>query len=218
VLLIAHRMPSRPAACRRLQKAGAELFEVDLQFDSRGLVVSHFAPVPRTDQRMHYDGWRLRVGRPDGREPLLAALLDILPDGARLLLDPKERQPERRDRLVELIVDAFPDPSRTVVSTGRREDLERLRGAGFETWRSIGDRAGLDRLLAAPELAEAGVTVRHTLLDAATVSRLHERTPRVVAWTVNRPARARQLADLGVDGITTDRPAVMAAVRRDRAA
>jgi glycerophosphoryl diester phosphodiesterase len=34
----------------------------------------------------------------------------------------------------------------------------------------------------------------------------------VVAWTVNDPARARRLRDLGVDGVTTDRIAVLHAL------
>lgn len=208
-------MPTDAAACRRLREAGADLFEVDLQFDRRGLVVSHFAPLPHTGGRVRYDGWRLRVGRADGREPLLAPQLALLPDGARLLLDPKEKLPERRDRLVDLVVEAFPDPSRAIVSTGRRADLDRLRAAGFETWLSIGEPGPLAAVLAAPpdDFAEAGVTVRHSLLDASTVTRLHERTPTVVAWTVNRTARARRLASAGVDGITTDRAGVMRALR-----
>jgi len=31
----------------------------------------------------------------------------------------------------------------------------------------------------------------------------------VIAWTVNERRRAQALRDMGVDGITTDRPAVM---------
>ena len=213
VLLVAHRMPTSADACRALQRAGADLFEVDLQLDGTHLVVSHYAPFAAGRGRLHHDGWRLRWGPRAGRDPLLTTLRANLPGGARLLLDPKEREPHRRDALVDRIAEEFPDRDHVVVSTGRPRDLERLRRAGFETWRSIGDRAALGRALAEGTLPEAAVTVRHTLLDEPTVTRLREGVGRVVAWTVNRPARARRLRELGVTGITTDRAAVMAAMQ-----
>ena len=42
--------------------------------------------------------------------------------------------------------------------------------------------------------------------DAAMVQRVHQAGLRCYVWTVNETARARFLAGLGVDGITTDRP------------
>lgn len=213
MLLVAHRMPTSAAACRAMFTAGADLFEVDLQFDASGLIVSHYAIMRRSGGWMQRDGWRLRLGRASGRDPSLASLRAVLPDGARLLLDPKEKEPHRRDLLVDTIVETFPDRERVVISTGRRRDLDRLREAGFETWRSIGDRATLRQVLETGALPDAGVTVRHTLLDRAAVHRLHGVVPRVVAWTVNSPARAAGLRTIGVDGITTDRVAVLVHMR-----
>jgi glycerophosphoryl diester phosphodiesterase len=43
-------------------------------------------------------------------------------------------------------------------------------------------------------------------IDAALVYAVHKAQGRVIAWTVNDPERARQLVDLGVDGICTDIP------------
>jgi glycerophosphoryl diester phosphodiesterase len=203
-------MPTTASACRWLHDAGADLFEVDLQLADETLVMSHWVAVPRTGGRLQWDNWRLRrTARSAGRDPTLAVLREVLPSGARLLLDPKERRPEQRDLLVDRVLDAFPDPAGVVVSTGRRRDLDRLRAAGFETWRSVGDRADLDRVLREP-LPDAGVTVRHTLLDAPTVQRLQALAPQVVAWTVNRPSRARELRRFGVHGLTTDRVALLA--------
>ena len=47
------------------------------------------------------------------------------------------------------------------------------------------------------------------LIDADLVSRIHSQGGRVIAWTVNSLDDARRLADLGVDGICTDRSDVM---------
>ena len=48
-------------------------------------------------------------------------------------------------------------------------------------------------------------------LDAATVAAVRRAGFPVLAWTVNRPARARELRLWGVDSIITDRPAAIAA-------
>jgi glycerophosphoryl diester phosphodiesterase len=55
--------------------------------------------------------------------------------------------------------------------------------------------------------------VRHTLLERQTIARLHQLVPQVIAWTVNDVDRALRLRDAGVDGITTDSPEVLAALR-----
>ena len=42
------------------------------------------------------------------------------------------------------------------------------------------------------------------LIDAPLVAAIHATHGRLIAWTVNDPARARQLAAWGVDGLCTD--------------
>jgi glycerophosphoryl diester phosphodiesterase len=49
------------------------------------------------------------------------------------------------------------------------------------------------------------------LLDAELVRSVHDARGRVIAWTVNDPAVAAELAHFGVDGICTDVPDVMVA-------
>jgi glycerophosphoryl diester phosphodiesterase len=45
---------------------------------------------------------------------------------------------------------------------------------------------------------------REDLIDAALVGAVHGAGGRVLAWTVNKPERARELAALGVDALCTD--------------
>jgi glycerophosphoryl diester phosphodiesterase len=80
-----------------------------------------------------------------------------------------------------------------------------MRDAGFRTWRTVGSAAELRIVLAGGRLPDDAVSVRQTLLSRDVVAALHEHVPLVIAWTVNRAARARQLVACGVDGITTDR-------------
>ena len=58
-------------------------------------------------------------------------------------------------------------------------------------------------------LATAGartVTLHHALVSRSVVRAVHARGARLLAWTVNDPARVAALAGLGVDGIVTDDP------------
>jgi glycerophosphoryl diester phosphodiesterase len=54
----------------------------------------------------------------------------------------------------------------------------------------------------------------HSLIDAAYMVWARAQGYRVNAWTVNDPARAVELRDLGVDNITTDTPDVILAALR----
>lgn len=209
VLRIAHRMPGSRSLCATLLAAGANMFEVDVQFSRTGIVVSHYLPFAWSRGWLYHDNWRLRRAAVDGRDPALATLLDAVPPETPILLDPKDPVRERRAALIEAIIDTLADRDRFVISTGGTADLARLRAAGFRVWLSIGDTAGLRRASTAAELPVDGVSVRHTLLDQAEVEALHGRVGTVVAWTVNSRARARSLRAAGVDGITTDRAAVL---------
>jgi glycerophosphoryl diester phosphodiesterase len=54
------------------------------------------------------------------------------------------------------------------------------------------------------------------LVTARTVAAAHAEGMQVHVWTINAAAEMRQLLDLGVDGIMTDRPAVLKEVLAER--
>jgi glycerophosphoryl diester phosphodiesterase len=56
----------------------------------------------------------------------------------------------------------------------------------------------------------------HPLLDAAFVREIHEEGLSVAVWTVNDLTMAGRLIDAGVDGLTTDVPDLLLALRDDR--
>lgn len=204
MLLVAHRSPRERQRCAELADAGANVFEADVRLHGRRLVVSHFVAFPGLGEWLQHDNWRVRLGRSAvGDQPLLDQI-ELAPPDVQILLDLKEQAPPRRERLVAALRELPADRSRLIVSSPSLADLRALRTAGYRTWLSVGNRIKLRRVLAAGLHGVDGVTVRHTLLSADTIARLHEAVPVVLGWTVNDPARARRLADAGVDGLTSD--------------
>jgi len=204
LLAIAHRTPSTRERCAALGAAGATVFEIDVQTIGDDLVVSHYLPVHPLLPRVRRDRTRFTVRRRGRLEVALAETVASLPAEAEILLDLKVDQGPAAQALVEHVVAAGPDPARCYASTKGWATLPALAAAGYRTWRTIADAAALTAALAQPELPDDAVTVKHTLLSAGVVAKLRERGPRVMTWTVNDPARAREVMGFGVDGVTTD--------------
>jgi hypothetical protein len=210
VLAIAHRTPSTAADCQRLTDLGVSVFEVDLQFLAGAPVVSHFLPLYGFLPRLRHDRWRFTLKARTAAEEDLAAVVARVPAGAAVLVDLKSEDVLDAKTLVELLQASGRPPGGWYVSGKEPGALAVLQAAGYRTWLSVGSRgefvaalngqlpAGLDAL-----------TVRHTYLDKATVGRLRNHVPRLLAWTVDKPYRAEELLDLGVAGITSDNPAVL---------
>ena len=217
VLPIVHRAPTSAVAAARLIASGARMFEVDVQLRGGELVSSHYLPLPGLvgSIPVEHDNWRLR--RAPGDDPTLLQVLARIPARFDVLLDPKHHRGMSAEDLRDALahhVESDSRPERFVVSTGDPWLLRTYRAAGLRTWRSIGDRAQLTDALEAGRLPEEGVSIRHTLLDAETISALNAVTGIIAAWTVNGVDRALRLADSGVQAITTDRAAVVDALRK----
>lgn len=156
--------------------------------------------------------------RVDGREPipLLEDLLGAFPD-ARVNIDPKHDDSveplievlERTAAVDRVCIGAFSD--------ARLRTLRARLGPGLCT--SMGPRevarlrldAISGRVHPTPtgcvQIPESfrGVTV----INAAVVRAAHRAGLQVHVWTVDDPAAMNRLLDLGVDGLMTDRPAVL---------
>lgn len=151
--------------------------------------------------------------------PSLDELLATWPD-LRVNIDCKSNAAEaalvaalRRHRALDRVcVGAFDD---------RR--LRRLREvAGPELCTSLGP-AGVARLLLVggptPPAQAAQVPVKQGPLTVTTpsfIERAHQRGIHVHVWTIDDPAEMHRLLDLGVDGIMTDRPALLREVFEQR--
>lgn len=209
MLAIAHRTPATRERCAALAAAGATVFEIDVQVIGSDLAVSHYLPVSPRVPRLRRDRMSFTWRRRGRFEPALAQAVEALPAEAEILLDLKSDRGPGAHELVERILTSDLDPARCHASSKGWDTLPALAAGGYRTWRTIADAPALAAALATERLDDHAVTVRHQLLTADVLAELRRRVPRVMTWTVNDVARARDLIELGVDGITTDSPDVL---------
>ena len=160
----------------------------------------------------------VRQARVDGREPipLLEEILGSWPD-LRVNIDPKH------DGCVEALIDVIErtgSVDRVCIGSFSDRRIATLRGRlGPRLCTSLGPR-GLARLrgssfhlplgVLSAGCAQVPTTVKgRTLVDERFLEAAHGRGLQVHVWTIDDPVEMARLLDLGVDGIMTDRPAVL---------
>lgn len=221
-VVIAHRGASAVSpentipAIGKAAAAGADRSEVDVRrtSDSRW-VLMHDATLSRTtdaEKRFPAAGPWAVAANPyssirvldagtwkNGRYAAVPTAGQAVPLNIPLLLEPKVRlSTDRVARLVEghdVIVQTFD------VGYAR---LLKAREPGLTVWVLTSAQPTEEQLSDWGAWA-AGVNVKHSALDAATVRSAHSRGLSVAAWTVNDSATAAMLVAMGVDSILTNR-------------
>lgn len=167
----------------------------------------------------------IRLARVDGREPipLLDDLLGSYPD-LRVNIDPKH------DEAVEAVAEVIRRTGsieRVCLGSFSDARLDRLRAMlGPELCTSMGPK-GVAKVRAGSfglptgRLPGACLQVPHRvkgvrLVDDRFVARAHAAGLQVHVWTIDDPDEMHELLDRGVDGIMTDRPAVLREVLESR--
>jgi glycerophosphoryl diester phosphodiesterase len=204
---------------------GYRYLETDVRCTADGVVVAfHDDNLMRTCNRpgkISELPWsEVRTAMVDGKAPIpsLEELLGALP-GARVNIDCKAN--DTVDALVAAIkrTDAL---DRVCLASFSDRRLKRLRAALPDACTALGPqplallRYGL--LRHSPAQA-AQVPVKEgplTVTNARLVERAHRLGVQVHVWTIDDPAEMNRLLDLGVDGIMTDKPAVLKQVLTDR--
>jgi glycerophosphoryl diester phosphodiesterase len=206
-LVIAHGAGNASAATAAALDAGADYIEVDLWVHRNGFEARHERRLPFGLPAL-YEKWY--ISRPRQRGEPLQPLLEACRGRAGLFLDLKNGG-ERPSRLV---ASALARLDRAVPVLASSQFWPILRAVArtvpqVPVYYSVDVVAKLDLLLsiAAHDPLPAGTSCRHELLTAGIVERLHAEGLAVVAWTVDEEHRARELAAMGVDAITTHHPA-----------
>jgi glycerophosphoryl diester phosphodiesterase len=226
-------MENSLSAFRRAVAEGYHYLETDVHATSDGVVVVHHDPV--LDRTTDGTGavaslpWSV-VGKAKigGREPVsrLSDLLEELPDAA-LNIDVKAASAIQP--LIDTLrrTNAFHRVCVASFSEARLARVRRSAGDGLLTSMGVRAIAGLwasGRLPAwarstrgGPRIAQVPVRRgRLTIVDKRLIVAARRRGMEVHVWTIDEPGEMRELIDLGVDGLMTDRPAVLRDVLRER--
>jgi glycerophosphoryl diester phosphodiesterase len=213
-------------AFERAVELGYTYLETDVHVTADGVLVAfHDTDLSRTCGRpgiITQLPWSdVSTARVDGREPipLMEDLLEAFPD-ARFNIDCKSNAAV--GALVTVVKRTKCGP-RVCISAFDDRRLRRLRTAlGPNVCTSLGPaQVAALRFLGrtAGGGAAAQVPVRQgrvTLVDERFVTGAHRRGIQVHVWTIDDADEMRRLLDIGVDGLMTDRPAVLRDVLVDR--
>ena len=223
--IIAHRGASREclentmAAFARALEQRADGIELDVHGTADGQLVVHHDPVLRLDHGgVHQDAVAIRALTlsdlrgirlaGDHRLPLLEDVFDLV--GARATVFVEVKAP-RIEGAVAALLDRYPQVRAAVHSFDHRVPVA-VRAIRPQT--ATGVLCDLYPIALAGLLQPAAPDTlwQYThLLDEELVETAHALGVKVIAWTENDPARARQLAAWGVDGLCTDVPATVRA-------
>lgn len=211
---------------------GFRYVETDAHVTADGVVIAfHDDELDRVTDRSGRIGdlpWtEVARARIDGRAgiPLLEELLGTWPD-LRINIDPKH------DEVVQPLADLLQRTGsldRVCIGSFSDRRLERLRAQfGERICTSLGPRGvtalragslGIGRRTPPADCVQVPTSVRGLpLVDRRFVEHCHSLGLPVHVWTIDDPGEMDGLLDLGVDGLMTDRPAVLreVLVRRDR--
>lgn len=167
----------------------------------------------------------VRRARVAGTEPILRLdeLLESFPE-THVNLDPKHAAAVgpladtilRTASVERVMVGAFSDRRIAAVKAIVGDRLATSAGPR-QTAMLFARARGVPGRVPRVEAVQVPVAMRGvTIVTSGFVTRMHEFGIQVHVWTINEPAEMTRLLDLGVDGIMTDRPAVLRQVLIDR--
>lgn len=221
------------SAFRLAWSQGVKAIELDIHLTKDGaLVVSHDASTKRTtgvdrviEESTLAELRSLDAGKWKGEQwagerlPTLAEVLATIPEGGRCFIEVKKGA-EVIPTLAKVIRESGKRPAQLAiisfqldaVAEAKRElpEIEALYLASVKRDTTTGAWApSIDELIGkAREAKVDGLDLSfNARLDAESVREIRAAGLGLVVWTIDDPEVARRMVELGVDGITTNRPA-----------
>ena len=207
VEIIAHRGANREApentlpAFEKALAMGVDGIELDVQITSDGVPIIHHDPVVGGQPIVGMTVAELKKLKP---APTLAEVLTLVNGQCRLYVEVKA--PTATDAVIHLLA---PHHEWCAIHSFDHR-IAAVASLFTECPTGILLVSYLVKTVPAMEAANArDVWQQADFVDRALVTDVHLAGGRVIAWTVNDANRARELIDLGVDGICTDLPREM---------
>lgn len=190
-----------------------DAIEADVWMRAGKIFVNHAAPLGPLPYVISSQGIR----RQEEELVDIAQILQAVEGCAQLVLDLKTWGGDPAPDLVRILYDV-PDRTHLLVSCETWPNADRIRAwlPDLRVAYSIRSEGGLRRYVQgriAGDIAETAVTVKHTLLRSPIeVQALHRWADHVGVWTVDDAVRARELAEWGVQAVTSNHTEVLAAL------
>lgn len=226
-ILIGHRgssytMPENTVeAAVRAWEEGADAVEIDVYPTADGkIVLLHDKSTKRTtgkdyqvietnaDVLTALDAGKWKSPQFEGiRIPLLSDVLDVIPRYKQLVVEVKSG-PEIVPMLEELLRD-HPSRSQVVFISFGWEVITALHESFPDLpcfWLSSRKNEVIERWDEVIEAGLDGINLHYSIVDQAMVDQAHKDGLGILTWTVNDMDEVYRLIEIGIDGITTDRP------------
>jgi len=215
-LVIAHRgasareLENSLAAFRAAAALRADAVELDVHATADGVIVVHHDDAIAGHRIARMTGKQIAALKLANGEPVptLADVLAQLGRALQVFVEVKSLPPQFDETLLGVLRDG-PNPSGYAVHAFDHRVILRLGTLGPSLRRGVLSGSYPVKPLAL--LRDAGATMlwqEHTLVDRPLVDALHDAAMQLLVWTVDDPTEMRQLLDIGVDGICTNRPEV----------
>ncbi|WP_372949582.1 glycerophosphodiester phosphodiesterase [Mariniphaga sp.] len=139
--------------------------------------------------------------------PFISELIETVPDGKNLVVEIKtgseilphlKREIEKSGKLDQMIFICF--GWETILDTKKEFPNNKCY------WLSSSKQGLKKKMEEAAAAGLEGVNLNYKIIDGEVVQNAKELNLEVLTWTVNDPEIAKRMTELGVTGITTDRP------------
>ena len=143
----------------------------------------------------------------DERIPFLKEIIETVPEGKNVVVEIKcgsevlpalKRRVEKSGKSSQIIFICF--GWKTILDTQKEFPDNKCY------WLSSSKSGLSKKMMQAAENGLAGVNLKHSIIDKKIIEMAKEINLEVLAWTVDNPVRAKELTEIGVTGITTNRP------------
>ncbi len=142
------------------------------------------------------------------RVPFLEEVIATIPEQGTLIVEIK-CGPEILPVLQQIVTDS-PKKDRLIFISFGWETITAVKNRfpGHRCYWISEDKTGLsDNIRACAGNGLDGIDLSYKIIDAEIIEQAHRSGLEILCWTVDDPVKALQLIDLGVTGITTNRPA-----------
>lgn len=211
---VAHAAANHRHKLEQALAVGVDLIEADLWPRGSQVVARHEHGI--FGLPLIYDKW---YAWPEFRPTTLGEIAQRVAGRCGLYLDLKSDSRRFLADVVQL-VRSFGLAEQTAVSSHHWRALQEIEALepALHPFYTVTARRHVepfwDHIDEHPEVS--GVAIRHGLLDANLVAALKGRGLTVFAWTVDNPARALQLLRWGVDGIISNKLALLSLLRNGK--